>query len=557
MKYVVLDLETSGLDYKKDRIIGVALGIDGKYTYEPWEDPKVKEKVSNIMKNENITKWGWNLKFDLHFLEEAGIKLEGDFEDGYLMAKLINENVSAGLKNWATLLIDKRAKDSQDEVKSFLRKLGSKNYADVPFEIMEIYAKNDVLYTDKLIQKFFDNPELPVKVYNMEKELLPVVMAMESRGVKMDTTKLLLLDHEMYKESKELEDKIIKEAGCEFNMNSSDQIIKILTERGVKLLVRTKKGKISADKYVLESLEDQLAKLILEYRQLETIRATFCKALVIKCDGYKTLRASFLQMGARTGRFSSASPNLQNIPRGSIIRQAFLCREGYKNLYVDYSQIEMRLLAHYALLVSEGRKKLAEAFIEGGDVHRKIAMDTFNKQDVSEEERRIGKTLNFAVVYGMGGNSLSKKLSRELGREVTLYEAQGFLTKYFKEYPEIQDLRLEVKKAIFKNGSIKTYMGRKRRLASNEHYKALNALIQGTAADIIKLAMIKVYKLLKGTRSTLLQTIHDELIIEIAHGEEKLIPKIKKTMEDFNFKVPIKVDMSITNTNWSEKEGVK
>lgn len=409
----------------------------------------------------------------------------------------------------------------------------------------------------------------------IEKPLIPIISGMEKRGVKIDVPRLKKLSVEYHKELDSLEKKITEYAGEKFNVNSPKQLGETLF---VKMRLKTKNhkktggGALSTKESELEKMRDlhPIIPFILEYRELQKLLTTYIDNIPTMLGGDGRLHTSLLQAGTTTGRMSSQNPNLQNIPNkselGRNIRKSFIADKGFKLVAFDYSQMELRIAAFLS-----GDEKLVEIFNKGEDVHTAVASEVFGVSfdKVDKEMRRQAKVINFGIIYGMGINALKQNLGTD--RE----SAQKFYNEYFKKFSGLAEYLEKVKNETFKKGYTETFFGRRRYfeglnsplpyIRASAERMAINAPIQGTGADIVKLAMIKVNEFLKGENLMedvrLLLQVHDELLFEIKDNlTEKVSPKIKKIMEgvispEETKGVACAVDVSVGD-NWGEMQKV-
>jgi len=424
------------------------------------------------------------------------------------------------------------------------------------FKEAEKILKKELKSIPKL-QKLYDEIEMP---------LLPVVYQMEERGVKLNVKSLEKLSKEYHKELEELRSRIYKLAGEEFNVNSPRQLGTILYEK-LELKPKNQKKTATGQRSTKESelqkmLEDhEIIPCILEYRELQKLLSTYIDTLHTTLDDENRLHADFIQAGTTTGRMASIHPNLQNIPiksdRGKVIRNAFMAGEGYTLGVFDYSQIELRIAAFLS-----GDEKLMQVFKDGQDVHQAVAAEVFEvpPEEVDSEMRRRAKAINFGILYGMGVNALKKAI------DSTHAEAQTYLNEYFAKYNKLSEYLEHTKGNARKFGYTETMFGRRRYfegissslpfVRASAERMALNAPIQGTQSDIIKIAMVKVDEYLKkeGHDAHLVLQVHDELVYEMK--DSSIAPKIKEIMEnavplkDTN-DVPLKVDAAVGD-NWGE-----
>ena len=388
--------------------------------------------------------------------------------------------------------------------------------------------------------------ELMVVFEDIEKPLMPIVKKMEERGVRIDVPYLKSLSKEYHAELKKIEKKIWEHAGGEFNINSPKQLGEILFNKLGLKLARQKKtggGALSTKESELQKMKElhPIISLILDYRELSKLLGTYIDTLPGMVDSKSRLHTTFLQSGTTTGRMSSRDPNLQNIPNksdlGRKIREAFVAEKGYLLVAFDYSQIELRIAAFLS-----HDKELISIFKKGEDVHTAVAAAVFNValSEVTKEMRRKAKVINFGVMYGMGINALRENLGTDRA------EAALFYDEYFKKFSGLAKYIADIKNEVAKRGYTETFFGRRRYfegIRSHIPYiraaaerMAINAPIQGTEADIIKLAMVRVEEFLKekkldGRVHPLLQ-VHDELVYEIEEGMVQIVaPEIKRIME--------------------------
>ncbi len=427
---------------------------------------------------------------------------------------------------------------------------------------LEIGGKENVLED---IEKMYQEKIFSRKIYEIEKSLVPVIKSMEKNGIKIDAEQLKRLSKNLEVRIQDLEEKIYEIAGMNFNINSPQQLSDLLFQRleiKNKGMKKTPGGVVSTSFSELEKIKNShpIIKFILEYRELFKLKSGFLDTLpaMIKKDG--RIHPNFHQLGTVSGRLSCSGPNLQNIPikgdLGKEIRKAFVTENGYKLLSFDYSQMELRVVASIA-----DDKKMIKFFQEGKDIHRMTASQIFNvpETEVTEKMRDFAKTLNFGVIYGISSYGFSE------AAKVSFEEAESFIEEYLNDFQGIAKYREEVVEKTKKLNYIETLFGRKRFLpeinSSDRTLKnaaermAINHPCQGTAADILKMVMVKINDQLPiaGSKIKLVLQIHDELLFEVKEEEIKeVIPKIKKSMENITeLKVPLKVDVKI-GENWSE-----
>jgi len=405
---------------------------------------------------------------------------------------------------------------------------------------------------------------LSKKIYETEKALAPIILAMQQNGIKIDVSYLKKLSGEFGNKLKELESKIYKLSGVQFNINSPQQLSDILFNKlnlQIKGLKKTPGKVISTAASELNKLrgEHEIVDLILEYRELAKLKNTYIDALPELVDDRSRLHTTFDQLGTTTGRLSSKNPNLQNIPNktdlGREIRRAFVAESGFKLLSADYSQIELRVVAHLAK-----DKEMIAAFKSGKDIHSATAAEILNidADKVPAEARRLAKVLNFGVIYGMGSHGFSQAAGVEVAR------AKEFIKKYFTEFSGVANYLENSKKQAAQNGFVQTLFGRKRfipeinssawNLRQGAERMAVNMPVQGTAADLLKMAMVRLAnsQWLRENSKMLLQ-VHDELVFEVTDDKvKKSALEIKNIMENaYQLSVPIIVDLKVGD-NWGE-----
>jgi len=393
-----------------------------------------------------------------------------------------------------------------------------------------------------------------MEVYrDVELPLVEVLASMEGVGVGVDVEYLKELLDNINEEITRLKERIFALAGERFNLNSPRQLSRILFEKlGLPPIKRTKTG-YSTDVEVLHSLSEmhELPRLLLRYRELFKIKSTYVESFLKFADSSGRIYPTFSQTTTATGRLSCYNPNLQNVPArgewGKRIRRAFIPERGFIFADYDYSQIELRILAHLS-----GDKNLREVFLSGGDIHTETAKTLFGDVDVTPSMRRIAKMVNFGIIYGISPYGLSK------GLNISTDEAKTLIERYYERFPDVRRWQKEMLEFARQKGYVKTLLGRKRYVYAdpftNDLWRriVINTPVQGSAADIIKVAMIKTHRLLKGKRSRLLLQIHDELLFEIHELERDLIPKIQNIMEEaISLDVPIEVDVGV-GSSWAD-----
>jgi DNA polymerase-1 len=573
-KSFAFDTETTGLNPLSTQLVGISLAIEqGKAYYIPvghtvldivtqLPPKQVVDSLHPVFENAKIAKVGHNAKFDMEVLGECGITVNGLASDTMIEAHLLNEK-SLGLKALAfTKLgiemtpIDKLIGTGAKQIS--MDKVNIKTAADYAAADADMTLRLDSIFHQELekqgLMKLFKEVEMP---------LVPVLMEMEKNGVAIDVDMLKEMSEALGEQISKLEEKIYSQAGEEFNINSPAQLGKILFEKLNIPAERRGKGKYSTEATVLEALAESfpIAKDILEYRQYTKVKSTYIDTLP-ELVNPKTgrIHTSFNQTRTSTGRLSSSDPNMQNIPvRGELggqVRQAFIAAPGFNLLGGDYSQIDLRALAHLSQ-----DETLVRAFRNDEDIHSATAQLLFGvkKDDVTKDMRRFAKTVNFGVIYGMSEYGLEQ--ATELSRE----EAGKFIKSYFEKYPGVTKYLNETKEKARRDGYVETLLGRRRYIpdinSANRQVReaaermAINMPVQGTSADIIKIAMINIYREMekRHLKSKMLLQVHDELVFEVPDKEVDLMRKLVSDIMDSSVKliVPLKVDTKV-GKNWGE-----
>lgn len=573
-KEFAVDTETTSLNALEADLVGVSLCAEPNEAYYiPLGHSVDKNKnlpfeetlsiLKKFLENPGIQKFGQNIKYDLEVFHRYGIDINPIAFDTMLASYVLDPS---GRQHSLDFLAMKYFDYKMQPITALI---GSgkkqKTFDTVPVEKAVFYAAEDADITYRLRGIFaplIANAEMHNLYYNIELPLIKVLAAMEEAGVRVDDKFLAGLSKEMDKKLIRLEKDIFKIAGGEFNINSTQQLAHIMFEK-LKLPTRGKTAKktgYSTDVRVLEELAQihEFPKLILDYRQLTKLKNTYIDALPRLINPVTgRVHTSFNQTIAATGRLSSTDPNLQNIPirteEGREIRKAFIPRDDdYVLMAADYSQIELRILAHY----SED-KGLIEAFKRGEDIHTRTAAEVYGVafDRVTPEMRRAAKTANFAVIYGVSAYGLSQQT------ELDLNQSKDFIETYFARYPGINKYMDDMKKFAREKGYVTTLYNRRRYLPdiNSKNFSirqfaertAINTPIQGSAADIIKVAMLKIYDRMKKMKSRMVLQVHDELVFDVRDDElVELKQIVKDGMEKaIKLKVPLVADIGVGH-NW-------
>ncbi|HDZ89604.1 MAG: DNA polymerase I [Deltaproteobacteria bacterium] len=574
-----IDTETTGKDPLHAELVGLSfsfkeseawyLPLGHRYMGAP-EQVDLSGAISllrEVLEDEQILKVGQNIKYDAQVLKRHGVNLKGINFDTMIASYVINPGIRQhNLDYLARHYLNHKMISFEDVVGKGKK---ARNFSEVSVEKACEYSCEDADITLRLM------PILDEKMradknerlfYDLEMKLLPVLMDMEMTGIRIDARFFNEMSIRFGQEMKEIEKAIYAEAGMEFNINSSQQLGYVLFEKlglpGQKKTAKT--GRYSTDVKVLKKLSAmafRIPELLLRYRTLSKLKSTYLDSLVKLADPFTgRIHTSYNQTVTATGRLSSSNPNLQNIPirgeEGREIRKGFVAEEGHHLVAADYSQIELRVFAHYS-----GDQAFIEAFLRDQDIHSRTASEILDVElsQVTQDMRRIAKAINFGIIYGMG----PRKLSEELG--IDLKTARDYIAAYYNRYDGVKRFRDEMIRKASENGYVTTLFDRRRYLPSIRHGNnrirseaermAINTPIQGTAADLIKKAMINIHARLEGEgfRSKMLLQVHDELVFETPEEElERLVPMVREEMEGvFPLKVPLKVDIN-RGRNWDE-----
>lgn len=567
-----IDTETTGIDPRHSTLVGISMALDKA---EAWYVPiahddgnnlpvnEVLDTLRPVLESESVRKVGQNLKFDYQVFKRAGISMRGIFFDTMIAAYLIEpgkrqynmDSLAATWLNIKTISIETLIGKGRNQ----------KSFATVPVSEAAHYSGEDAVIPLKLMEIFkpmLKERELENLFTSVEMPLVSVLAEMEWDGIKIDIDFLHNLSKEYGKQLADISQEIYSLAGEEFNLNSPKQVSEIFFNKlGLPRSKKTKTG-LSTDVNALEKLASNypIAQKMLEQREVQKLLSTYIDALPSQA-GKKSSRVhtSFNQTIAATGRLSSTNPNLQNIPirteAGRRIREAFIASDGCQLLSADYSQIELRILAH---LSKDDR--LILAFKEDQDIHTQTASAMYGMfpEMVTPEMRRAAKTINFGLMYGMGPINLSRQLN------VTYAEAQEFIDTYFEQFPTIHKFMESCKERARKNGYIETLLDRRRylpdinidnrRIREAAERVAINTPVQGTAADIIKIAMINIQKEIHSVcqDAKMLLQVHDELVFEVPEKNVNTFSDwvMEKMGGAYSLSVPLKVEVG-SGKNWS------
>ena len=594
--HFVIDTETTSVYWRQAELVGLSFAVKAHEAYyvplthnlegdeltaKQLDRDTVLAKLKPILENPNIGKIGQHLKYDAHILSHYDIDLVGSIHaspnnwamDTMLASYVINAAITRhGMDDLARHYLQTQTISFEDVAGKGAKQV---SFDQVAIDIASDYACEDADITYQLFDLFSEklaaddnNAKL---LHELEIPTAEILCQMEANGILIKRPFLNELSKRFDEEIIALEKRAYEIAGEEFNLGSPKQLGEMLFDKlGVPGGKKTKSGQYSTGEAVLSKIDHPLVDITLEYRGLSKLKSTYTDALDNVADAQTDrVHTSYHQALTSTGRLSSTDPNLQNIPirtaTGRLIRQAFIAPEGRVILAADYSQIELRLMAHFS-----GDKNLTHAFNEGLDIHAATAAEVLGKEvtDVTPTERRNAKAINFGLLYGMSAFGLAKQLQMSRG------EAQDYIDMYFKRYPDVKDYMINTRASAHDKGYVETILGRKlytpdithsnRMVKQGAERAAINAPLQGSAADLIKLAMIAVDKVLPKEQAKMLLQVHDELVFEVDSDKVDEISKlITDAMQDVltntavekgwqvDFAVPLLVETD-SGQNWDE-----
>ncbi|ADQ29122.1 DNA polymerase I [Borreliella burgdorferi] len=566
-KYISIDTETSSLDTYTAKLIGISISFkefEGYYIPIEAKGKIYIEKNYIIQKFNNLFESnpkiiGQNYKFDYKILKNNGFNPIPPYFDTMIAAYLIDTNSKVSLD----FLAEKYLMHKNIKYEDVIQK--NDNFANISLEMATSYSSEDADITFRLFNIFtkkLKEDKLDKLMHEIEMPFNKVIIEMEENGIYLDKEYLKEYGKELGKELEAIENEIIKSIGIDFNLNSPKQMHEILFEK-LNLKLPEKMKKDSTDIKVLESLREQHESIenLIKYRQIAKLKSTYTDNL-IELINYKTnrLHTSFIQTKTATGRITSINPNLQNIPikdeKGRKIRKAFKPENGNIFISADYSQIELAILAHLSQ-----DEVLIKAFENNKDIHTETASKLFKieEKEITPNLRRIAKSINFGIIYRMS----DFRLAKELG--ITKEEAKGFINSYFDSYPKIKEFIINQINFVKNAGYSETILKRRRyikEINSNNYLErsaaeriAINSIIQGSAADIMKIAMVKVFNEFKSKKmeSKILLQVHDEMLIESPIEEENEVKKILKIMMEtaYTLNLPLRANIE-TGKSWGE-----
>ncbi len=575
-KTLAIDLETDSLDVNQANIIGISTSNANQALYLPFKSPdnelsktdqkKVLNELNLICEDPSILKIFHNAKYDSVILKRFNVNTVS-FQDTLLMSYFVNNGLTKhNLEDLYYYYFGEEKAKFKDIIKNESKR-NYKDFSEVPLDSATNYAAHDAYATHKLYEELYGQISVSSEnwiYYDIDKKLSLVLQEIESNGCKIDLKFLSKLENDLNKEIEKIEQKIFKIAGEKFNIGSPKQLTEIFKKLDVKVTKKTKAGDFQTNVKVLEQLESEgveIASHILQWRQYSKLVSTYTSSLAEHADSNDRVHSTFNIAATITGRLSSSEPNLQNIPIrteiGKKIRTAFIAEKDHELYSFDYSQIELRVLCEAC-----EDPNLLKAFQENQDIHQSTGQLVFNKKKINDNDRRMAKIINFGIIYGISQYGLAKQLG------VSNAEAKLFIDNYFYKFPNIKEYMKTTTEKAKKLGYVENLLGRKSHikdinaknfmLRSFAERQAINAPIQGTASDLIKIAMLDIQKYLEVNecKSKMTSQVHDELLFEIHKDEKDLIPEIAKLMETSHqkykvFQTPIKVDFG-GGLNWGE-----
>ncbi|WP_151714546.1 DNA polymerase I [Acinetobacter bereziniae] len=573
-KRFAIDTETTSLDYRVAEMVGFSLAFDAHDAYyiplahdyegapQQLNRETIIQQIKPILEDPNIEKIGHHLKYDAHIFENHGIHLQGWFFDTMLASYVLNSVATRhGMDDVARVYLSHLTTTFEQVAGKGAKQ---KTFNQIDIETAGHYAAEDAHVTYRLYEvlerKLKEIPELSGILHNIEMPVASVLTSMEENGIELDLKFLDQLSVDFANTIQNLENQIIEIAGESFNVGSPKQVGEVLFEKlGLKGGKKTATGQYSTSEAVLEKIDHPITQLIIEYRGLTKLRSTYTEALVKQANNdTHRVHTSYHQALTATGRLSSTDPNLQNIPIreeiGRQIRKAFIAPKGRVLLAADYSQIELRLMAHFSQ-----DEALVDAFKNGQDVHRRTASEVLGValENVTSDQRRQAKAVNFGLLYGMSEFGLIRQLG------FTREESQNYIKQYFHRYPGIYEYMQRTRQVALEQGFVETITGRRlytpdidarnMMVRKGAERAAINAPLQGSAAEIIKMAMIEVDKILPKDQAKLLLQVHDELVFEVDEAvADQVAEQIKDVMQKVvTLSVPLEVEVG-QGKNWGE-----
>jgi len=546
--FVAVDTETTGLDWTTDQAFGVSLAWDDQGIFirnTDYGTNNIGMLMNALFAADHKTYVFHNAEFDLHMLRATyGVGMPTNIVDTLRLAYLKNPAESHGLKDLGELEFGPAAGAAEDTIKAYIKQYRLKSYIQVPSEFMDPYAVLDTVLTKALAHLYIDDVMADSSfLFKVEHKLIPIIVKMEQEGLRIDTEYINQLLKEFRVEQRAIQDSIYEIVGKPMEIASTKQLQEYFYDRlRITPFAETETGQRSVNEKSLEKIKHpvgtKVAELVLRWRNLNKLASTYL-------EPYKDLNGRvhphWNATGARTGRFSSSSPNLQNIPKDDKIRRIFIPDNEFFDF--DFSQVELRIAADIS-----GQRNMIQAFKEDADMHAYTAAMVLDKgiADVTKEERQIGKHLNFSVIYGSGSDGIQQKLG------MTKVQADKVLNYFHSSFPQLRAQSKYLQRQAERDGYVRTLFGRKLPVNPDKTFTAGNYVVQGSAGDILKIALLKTAKYVESVGGKIRNTVHDQILfdnVDETHGEE-----IREIMQDFKMAsdIPLKVDLQRSKVSWGD-----
>lgn len=546
--FVAVDTETTGLDWTTNQAFGVSLAWDDKGIFirnTDYGTNNIGMLMNALFAAEHKTYVFHNAEFDLHMLRETyGTGMPTKIVDTLRLAYLKNPAMSHGLKDLGEAEFGSVAGAAEDTIKEYIKQYHLKGYHQVPSEFMDPYAVLDTVLTKALAHLYIDDVMADCQfLFKVEHKLIPIIVKMEQEGLRVDTEYINQLLKEFRVEQRTIQDSIYEIIGKPVEIASTKQLQEYFYDRlRITPPAETETGQRSVNEKSLEKIKHpvgtKVAALVLRWRSLNKLASTYL-------EPYKDLQGRvhphWNATGARTGRFSSSGPNLQNIPKDDKIRRIFIPDNEFFDF--DYSQVELRIAADIS-----GQRNMIQAFKDDADMHGYTSSMVLSKglEDVTAKERQIGKHLNFSVIYGSGSDGIQEKL------EMNKTQADAVLNYFHSSFPQLRAQSKYLQRQGERDGYVKTMFGRKLPVSPERSFTAFNYVIQGTAGDILKLALLKTAKYVDSIGGTIRNTVHDQILFDNVTEEQG--EDIREIMQDFTMpsEIPLKVDLQRSTVSWGD-----
>tara|TARA_Y100000310_G_scaffold343187_1_gene449703 strand:- start:1138 stop:2907 length:1770 start_codon:yes stop_codon:yes gene_type:complete len=539
--YVAVDTETTGLKWYEDRSFGVALAWDTQKIFirnSQFGEKNIGKFLSDLYKSEKTVVMH-NAEFDIHMIRESyGVEeFPNSLIDTLRVSHILDTSADHSLKGWSETIYGDIASYWESLVTEYRKKYKIKSYDLLPPDILDPYAANDAHLTKVLAYRFVPRvmSESP-KIFELEHALIPAIVDMEKEGLKIDLDYIYEQQQTLLQSQFKVEQKIFDLVGKNLNPGSPKMISDYLYKQCGLPVVYNDEGRPTTNNEALESIDHPVADAILEWRTVAKEENTYYSPY-LQHEHKGRVYPHWNMCGTRSGRMSSSSPNAQNVPKRSDARRMFVPDGMF--IDIDYSQIELRMLAH-----ASNDEVLVDAFNTGKDLHTLTASNIYktDMDSVTKTQRDNGKTVNFAIIYGAGAGLIAKNTN------VDLEQGEDFRRQYWNSYPEVEKYNWSVRKKAERQGYVSTLFGRRLPVESSKN--ALNYSIQGSAADLMKVALVRCWKYAKENGGSIRNVVHDELLFD--NLEESHIPKLQELMEDFSFVVPTTTEAQVSKESWRD-----